>query len=152
MKIHFRTVLVSSAALAITGGAAFAYFDATSVSGTGSATTTSVASSLVLTASGANVAVIPGPVDIPVTAANSSTVALRIPSGTTASASAPGCGPENFNISYAPSTSDIPAGATAAPAGAITISFKPLPVPQNACNGATLSFSFIYAPPAPPAP
>lgn len=150
MKIHFRTVLVSTAALAITGGAAFAYISATSVSGSGSATTTSVATSLSLYTSPTAPAINPiagTPNTVPVLADNTGSVALRVPSTATVVVTTPGaptCPPNSFTATFAGNGADIPpAPVTGTAAGQLTVSFvNSTTVDQSACNGAALTFTF----------
>lgn len=149
MLIHKKTLLVSSTVLALTGGAAYAYVSATTVSGGGSVATSAVTTALSLRADATNVSPLAGDVEVPVLATNTSTAPLRIPAGTRVTVSwtpaAPSCPAGSFTATYTPPTTNIPVGA-AQPAGKVVLHFDNKPdVEQSGCNGAAITLGFAPA-------
>lgn len=152
LRIRTRTVLVSAAVLAITGGAAVAAIQAGSASGTGSVTTTSVAPALDVTVDETGLAIIDnGYADIPIIATNDSAATLVLPVGslvkpaikTFAKVGGGTCAQASFTV-------DVPTSYTLTPVqpGAseivayVRVHFVDLISSQNGCVGASIQLTW----------
>ena len=156
MIIRTKTIAISSAALLIAGGAAYAAITAGSATGSGSVTTSTVAPGLTLSANatGANPIGTPAGVEIPVLATNASAATLGIPSFTTSiSGVTPGeCPAESFVLgAYTSSATTVAPGATNTQIGTVLLKFVDSSdsayagapnEDQAACLGAAIGLTF----------
>ncbi|WP_088287774.1 hypothetical protein [Kineosporia sp. A_224] len=153
MIVHKKTLAVSTAALLMTGGVAYAFISATSVSGSGTAGTATASTALVLTTAVGDTAdpfsSVPNAGDVVVVASSSSTVALTSPSSaavevavTLDAAHAATCEPGSFTATFTGTPASVPAGASGVPVGFATVVFNEKPVDQAGCIGAELTLAF----------
>jgi hypothetical protein len=150
MKFRLKTIAVSTAALLITGGAAYAYISATSVSGSGTAGTASATTALVVrpvsgsTANPLATSTLSAPVSIVVD--NGSTVPLRLPAAThptlTVTPLSGSCPAGSFTVAWTVPTTSFAPGLAQSTNDATVTFVNSTADDQSGCNGATLALSF----------
>ncbi|MBI5230795.1 MAG: hypothetical protein HY876_01380 [Coriobacteriales bacterium] len=151
MIVHKKTLAVSTAALLMTGGVAYAFINATTVSGSGTAGTANASTALVLTPGAGSVnpfSSTPSDRTVPVVAANSSTIALMSPSSSAVNVTVTLDGPHaacpagSFTATFTAVPVSVAAGASNIAVGSATVVYNDLPVDQSSCVGAVLTLGF----------
>lgn len=150
MIVHKKTLAVSTAALLMTGGVAYAFINATSVSGSGTAGTATASTELLLTpAAGSAANPFSGEQDagvVSVVAENKGTVALRSPATATVTVSLDQahstCPAGSFTATFTGTPVSVPAKTANVVAGAATVVFNEKNEDQASCIGAVLTLSF----------
>jgi hypothetical protein len=153
MRFKLRTVAVSTSALMVIGGAAAAYLNANSVTGSGTVSTTTNTYALELSVheSGVN-PFATSPVLLPITARNPSlTTSVRIRPGAIAAPTlstsqpvgSPPCPAASFTVAAPVSYQDVTIQPEFTEIVAyLPVTFHNLAQSQNGCLGATLAFIF----------